>query len=328
MQDGGKSSPNYYIKYSNFDHSYKVSYSSICYNYYKINNLLNRVFSMHKRKIAWVIDSSAFVNTMLKEHPDVYIIPLNIHFGQQQFIDGVDLTSEQLYERIRNGTDSAKTSQPSAGEFVELYTKLSKEYESIIAIHVSNGLSGTMSSSLNGAQIAKVHVECVDSLSLSAGITGLVEKGFHLEGQGLSFEEIASSLRIEATKFRNYILIGNLTQLYKGGRLSSAQFYLGNLLKIKPIIQINNKGELQELDKVRSHKKAIHYLIQKVIASVQSEGVELVYIMHANAIEQAKNLKDAIQLELPSLQVSIGEISSSLAVHAGEETLAVLWYVK
>ena len=103
-----------------------------------------------------------------------------------------------------------------------------------------------------------MQLECVDSLSLSAGITGLVEKGLLCKTQGLSVAEIASTLRSEATKFRNYILIGNLTQLYKGGRLSSAQFYLGSLLKIKPIIQITNKGELQELDKVRSQKKAIN----------------------------------------------------------------------
>ena len=131
----------------------------------------------------------------------------------------------------------------------------------------------------------------------------------------------------EATKFRNYILIGNLTQLYKGGRLSSAQFYLGSLLKIKPIIQINKKGELQELDKVRSQKKAVQYLIDKVVESVEQEDAKLVYIMHANALTQAESLRDAILLQSPSIKIEIGEISTVLAVHAGEDTLAVLWYV-
>lgn len=281
---------------------------------------------MTKKKIAWVVDSSAYVSETLKNHPDVYVIPLNIHFGQQEFIDGVDLTSAQLYDRLRIETESIKTSQPSAGQFAELYSKLDKDYESIIAVHVTNKLSGTISASMSGAQIAKVNVECVDSLSLSAGITGLVNKGLLLQEQGLSFEEIANQLRTYATKFRNYILIGNLTRLYKSGRLSSVQFYLGNLLKIKPVIQINNKGELQELDKVRSHKKAIQYLINKVVESVQTEGAEIVYIMHANALDQAESLKDAIQMQVPNLQITIGEISTSLAVHAGEETLAVLWY--
>lgn len=282
---------------------------------------------MTLKKIAWVVDSTAYVNSLLKNHPDVYEIPLNIHFGQQQFIDGVDLTSAQLYERIQNGTEPVKTSQPSAGEFAEIYTKLSKEYESIIAIHVSNSLSGTISSSLSGAEIAEVQMECVDSLSLSAGITGLVEKGLEMQAQGLPYKDIASLLRIEATKFRNYILIGNLTQLYKGGRLSSAQFYLGSLLKIKPIIQINNKGALQELDKVRSEKKAMQYLIDKVVESVAQESAKLVYIMHANALKKAESLREAILLQTPEIKIEIGEISTVLAVHAGEDTLAVLWYV-
>ena len=207
-----------------------------------------------------------------------------------------------------------------------MYTKLSTEYSSIIAIHVSQSLSGTLSSSVAGAQIAQVEVDCIDSLSLSAGITGLVEKGMKLDEDGIPYKEIVAYLKTEATKFKNYILIGNLTQLYKGGRLSSAQFYLGTLLKIKPIIQINNKGELQELDKVRSHKKAIQYLINKVVDSANNEGSKTLYIMHANALQQANDLKEALLLHCPQLDIVIGEISTSLAVHAGEDTIAVLWY--
>ena len=282
---------------------------------------------MTLKKIAWVIDSSAYLSNMLKDHPDVYVIPLNIHFGLEQFIDGVDLTPEQLYDRIRNGTESIKTSQPSAGEFAILYEKLSKEYDSIISIHVSNSLSGTLSSSISGAQIAQVQVEFIDSLSLSAGITGLVEKGLQLQEAGQSYQEIATALREMILKFRNYILIGNLTQLYKGGRLSSAQFYLGSLLKIKPVIQITQQGELKELDKVRSHKKAIQYLITKAVEAADKEGLQHVYIMHANAEHQAVDLKEAILQQAPHLQFTIGEISTSLAVHAGEDTIALLWYL-
>lgn len=281
---------------------------------------------MTMKKIAWLVDSSAYMSNTLKEHPDVYVISLNIHFGLDQFVDGVDLTSEQLYNRIRNGTESIKTSQPSAGEFAVLYEKLSQEYDSIIAIHVSNSLSGTLSSSVSGAQIAQIQVEFIDSFSLSAGITGLVEKGLQLQDEGQSCQEIAVELREMVSKFRNYILIGNLTQLYKGGRLSSAQFYLGSLLKIKPIIQINHLGELQELDKVRSHKKAIQYLINKAVEAATKDSLQHVYIMHANAEQQANDLKEAILQQAPQLQFTIGEISTSLAVHAGEDTIALLWY--
>ncbi|SDN28108.1 EDD domain protein, DegV family [Psychrobacillus sp. OK028] len=282
---------------------------------------------MTLKKIAWLVDSSAYISNTLKDHPDVYVIPLNIHFGLEQFVDGVDLTPDQLYDRLRNGTEAAKTSQPSAGEFAMLYEKLSKEYDSIIAIHVSKSLSGTLSSSISGAEIAQIQVEFIDSFSLSAGITGLVEKGLQLQEAGQSYQDIATELRDMTSKFRNYILIGNLTQLYKGGRLSSAQFYLGSLLKIKPIIQINTEGELKELDKVRSHKKAIQYLINKAVEAAEKDGLKHVYIMHANAEQQATDLKLAILQQAPNLQFTIGEISTSLAVHAGEDTIALLWYL-
>lgn len=282
---------------------------------------------MTLKEIAWLVDSSAYMSNTLKNHPDVYTIPLNIHFGLEQFVDGIDLTPEQLYDRIRNGTESIKTSQPSAGEFAVLYEKLSKEYDSIIAIHVSKSLSGTLSSSISGAQVAQVQVEFIDSLSLSAGITGLVEKGLQLQEEGLFYEDIAAKLREMTSKFRNYILIGNLTQLYKGGRLSSAQFYLGSLLKIKPIIQITPQGELKELDKVRSHKKALQYLINKAVEAADKDGLKHVYIMHANAEQQAIDLIEAILQQAPHLQFTIGEISTSLAVHAGEDTVALLWYL-
>ena len=282
---------------------------------------------MTSKKIAWLIDSSAYLSNTLKNHPHVYVIPINIHFGLEQFVDGVDLTPEQLYERIRNGTDSIKTSQPSAGEFATIYEKLSKEYDYIIAIHVSKSLSGTLSSSMSGAEIAQVQVEFIDSLSLSAGITGLVERGLQLQEANLSFQDIVTELKEMISKFRNYILIGNLTQLYKGGRLSSAQFYLGSLLKIKPVIQITSQGELKELDKVRSHKKAVQYLINKAVEASVNDGLQHVYIMHANSEQQANDLKEAILLQAPHLQFTVGEISTSLAVHAGEDTIALLWYL-
>ncbi|WP_313894204.1 DegV family protein [Psychrobacillus sp.] len=282
---------------------------------------------MTTNKIAWVVDSTAFMSDLLKSHPDVYEVPLTIHFGQEQFTDGVDLTTDQLYERIRNSKESAKTSQPSAGEFAELYKKLGEQYEAIIAVHVSEKLSGTISSSLSGAEIAEVRMECVDSLALSVGITGLVEKGISLQKQDVPFDEIATILRNSTKNLRNYILIGNLTQLYKGGRLNSAQFYLGSLLKIKPIIQISDQGILHELDKVRSQKKALQYLIDKVIDANKNDGVTSIYLMHGNVIEQAEALKKDIQLQVPNVQITIGEISSSLAVHAGEGTLAVLWFI-
>ncbi|WP_075618459.1 DegV family protein [Paenisporosarcina indica] len=281
---------------------------------------------MSKKPIAWVVDSTAFISDTLAAHPDVHVVPLTIHFGQEQYADGIELTSDQLYDRIRNAQEFPKTSQPAAGEFAKLYEKISENYEAILAVHVSAKLSGTLSSSKSGAEIAEVHMECVDSLSLSTGITKLVERGLDLQESGMKLEDIANELRNQVKNFRNYILIGNLNQLYKGGRMSSVQFYLGSLLQVKPIIQITAEGELKALDKVRSQKKALTYLVDKAVDAFTNDGVRSIDLMQGNIPEQAEELKNLIQAKVPDLEVRIGEISSVLAVHAGEGTLAILWY--
>jgi len=282
---------------------------------------------MTKKPIAWVVDSTAYVSPVLKNHPDVFVVPLNIHFGQEQYADGIDLTTTELYDRIRNAEEFPKTSQPAAGEFAKLYEQISENYEAILAVHVSAKLSGTIGSSKSGAEIAEVHMECVDSLALSSGITKLVERGIVLQERGMKLEEIATQLRNETKNLRNYILIGNLNQLYKGGRMSGVQFFLGSLLQVKPIIHLTEDGELKALDKVRSQKKAVSYLVDKIVDAYENDGVRSIDLMQGNVIEQADELKALILAKVPDLEVRVDEISSVLAVHAGEGTIAVLWHV-
>ncbi len=282
---------------------------------------------MTKKPIAWVVDSTAYVSPVLANHPDVFVVPLNIHFGQEQYADGIDLTTTELYDRIRNAEEFPKTSQPAAGEFATLYEKISEAYEAIIAVHVSEKLSGTLGSSKSGAEIAEVQMEVVDSLALSSGITKLVERGLLLQENGMELHEIAAQLRNEVQNLRNYILIGNLNQLYKGGRMSGVQFFLGSLLQVKPIIHLNEQGELKALDKVRSQKKAMNYIVDKAVESYEKDGTRSIDLMHGNVAEQAEEIKNLIQAKTPDLEVRIGEISSVLAVHAGEGTIAALWHV-
>ena len=107
--------------------------------------------------------------------------------------------------------------------------------------------------------------------------------------------------------------------------MNAVQFFLGSLLKVKPIVQITPEGELQPVEKVRSEKKALQYLVDKVAAGHHA-GRRKIYLMQGNVIDQAEHLKNLITEQVPDLEVEIGDISSVLAVHAGEGTLAVLWF--
>jgi len=280
---------------------------------------------MNKKPIAWIVDSTAYVSEELRQHPDFFSVPLNIHFGEKQFVDGVDLNPEQLYAKIKNAEEFPKSSQPSAGEFAERFKVIAEQYEQAIAIHVSSKLSGTLASSTAGAELAGFPVTFIDSLALSYGITGLIEKGIDMYDSGASVPEIKAELEKMAGTLQNFILIGQLDQLYKGGRMGGVQFFLGSLLKIKPIVQISKEGELVAIDKVRSEKKALQYLVDKIAAS-HHPGRKSIHLMHGNVLDQAIHLKDLITEQVPGLEVKIGDISSVLAVHAGEGTLAVLWF--
>ncbi|MCG7335038.1 DegV family protein [Sporosarcina sp. ACRSM] len=280
---------------------------------------------MTKKPLAWIVDSTAYISKELILHPDFFSVPLNIHFGEKQFVDGIDLTPTQLYQKIKDTDDVPKTSQPSPGDFAELFKKVGEQYEQAIAIHLSGKLSGTLAASKAGAEIADFPVTFIDSLSLSYGITGMIERGMEMQDSGVPIPEIIAQLEKMPGTMHNYILIGKLDQLYKGGRMSGVQFFIGSLLKIKPIVQITNEGGLQAIEKVRSEKKALQYLIDKVVEGHHA-GRRKIRIMHGNVMDQANHLKNLILEQVPDLEVEIGDISSVLAVHGGEGTLAVLWF--
>ncbi|RDW15592.1 DegV family protein [Oceanobacillus chungangensis] len=279
---------------------------------------------MTTKKIAFVTDSTVFLTEQLRSHPDVYIVPMVVISDGIEY-DDANLTSDKLYDIIRSEKEIPKTSQPNSNKFHEQYEQLKENYDQAIAIHVSSELSGTLSSSDAGKNQANFSVEIIDSLSLSYGITDLLTEGLALAEKGVEVPVIASRLRERAAHGRNLILLGSLEQLYKGGRMSGAQFLLGNLLKIKPILSITSTGKLELKERIRSEKKAINRLIALIKESNQVKNVKEVGIMHGNALEKARDLSDRINKEIPNLTTVIGEISSSLAVHAGEGTVAVFW---
>ncbi|GEL06723.1 DegV family protein [Salisediminibacterium halotolerans] len=280
---------------------------------------------MTAQRIAWVTDSTAYLTQELIDHPDVYVLPLSIIIDGFPYEDGVDLTTEELYQKIRSSKEVPKTSQPAAGKFAELYESLKSNYDAAIAVHISSQLSGTIESSASGKEMADFDVKIVDSRSMSYAITTLIEQGMSMAENGVSADEIQETLNHNAKKSENYILLGSLEQFYKGGRMTGTQFLLGNLLAVKPIIQITSEGTFGLFQKVRSEKKALRRILELFSESYEKYRIRQVQILHGNVADKADALKSRVKEQFPSLDVVIGEISSSIAVHAGEGTLAMIW---
>ncbi|HYK72516.1 MAG TPA: DegV family protein [Pseudoneobacillus sp.] len=281
-----------------------------------------------KKKIAWITDSTAFLTDELKNHPDVYVVPLGIIFGDQAFEDGIDLNTDELYHRIRSDKEVPKTSQPSSGRFAELFERLKDEYESAISVHISSKLSGTLASCKTGAEMAQFPLEAIDSKFMSYAITYLLEQGIKMNETDMDYNDIVKNLREIADHSENYILLGSLDQFYKGGRMSGTSYLLGSILKIKPIIRVNRNGEFELFEKVRSEKKAVARMIELLHQSYEKNKITQIQIMHGNVLQKAQELAAEIKSLLPDLDIFIGDISSTIAVHAGEGTIGIIWNTK
>ncbi len=276
-------------------------------------------------RIAWVTDSTAVLDEELKNHPDVYIIPLTIIMDGKEYTDGVDLTAEQLYENLKSLKEPAKTSQPSIGAYQSLYEKLSKEYDHIFAVLISSKLSGTVSSSEQAAQLVDIPVTTIDSKILTYPLTALLKKGMEWEKAGASLQEIKEKYSMMIPSNELFVLIGSLEQLHRSGRMSGVQFVLGSMLNIKPIISIKN-GALEIKEKVRSEKKALDKITQYLRDSHKTHSLKEVYILYGLHEQHALQWREKLIEEFPDIDFRTYPIGATIGVHAGEHTLGISWF--
>jgi DegV family protein with EDD domain len=276
------------------------------------------------KKIAWVTDSTAYLDEELKNNPDVYQVPMTIVLDDVEYLDGKDLTAEELYEKLKEVKTPSKTSQPPVGVFMELYEKLEKEYDLVFAVLISSKLSGTVASSVQAAQAVNIPVITFDSKILTYPLTSLLKKGISLAEQGATVEEIKEKLEIIRDSNETYVMIGNLEQLHRSGRMSGVQFYLGSMLSIKPIISIEDGG-LNTKEKVRSDKKARDKIFEYLKVSHEKYGVEEVYILYGLHKEAADEWQSQLEGIFPGIRFLSCPIGAVIGVHAGEHTIGISW---
>ncbi|CAM4048486.1 DegV family protein [Mesobacillus thioparans] len=276
------------------------------------------------KKIAWVTDSTAYLDEELRNNPDVYQVPMTIVLDDVEYLDGKDLTAEELYKKLKTVKTPSKTSQPPVGVFMELYEKLEKEYDLVFAVLISSKLSGTVASSVQAAQAVNIPVITFDSKILTYPLTSLLKKGISLAEQGADVEEIKEKLETVRDSNETYVMIGSLEQLHRSGRMSGVQFYLGSMLSIKPIISIED-GTLNTKEKVRSDKKARDKIFEYLRSSHEKYGVEEVYILYGLHKQAADEWQRELEGMFPDITLLSCPIGAVIGVHAGEHTIGISW---
>lgn len=282
------------------------------------------------KKIAWVTDSTASFSERDQawlQANHIYVVPLSFTFGNATFKEGMDISTEEFYEMMRQSDVTPTSSQPALGDFIDLYTTLKDQYDEAIIIHVSSELSGTYSTSTQAADIVGFPVHSVDSWIGSFPLKFLIEEGITLYNEGAKPPEIVKELLSLREKCRLLLIPANLDQLRKSGRVSNFGSIVGNLLQIKPILAFK-EGKVNIIEKIRTMRKAEQALVDRLQEAYKLGIYDRIGIMHAGEKEFVDGLLSKIVAEYESLKIEILPLIPVAGVHTGVGTIALSYIMK
>ena len=270
-------------------------------------------------KIALVTDSTCDLPKSVVKDKNITVIPLNVHFGEETFLDGIDLQSNEFFEKLSTSEIHPQTSQPSVGRFVETYNDLLKKHDSILSLHISSKLSATYNSALQAQkEIGNEKIKVIDSMNGTLGLGAIVHHIADLNQKGESFENLVK----EAEKIiPNAIFMGlvpTLEYLAKGGRIGKARAFMGSLLKIKPILSAGD-GEIQSVGKARTLIKGMDFIVDEM----KNRKISKLFIVHANHEERANLLKEKTKDLIDPKDIIIAEFGPVVGTHLGPGSFGV-----
>ncbi len=280
--------------------------------------------------IAIVTDSTSDLDLTEAAEFGISVVPAHVRFGDIDYKDGVDITGDKFYDMLSESRDLPQTSQPSAGEFAEVYGQLAQDHEHIVSIHVSGKLSGTVQSALTAAQqlqeesSSTVHV--VDTQSASLGVAYMAREAARLAGEDVPADRIVNHVKYVADLMHVAFSPDTLEYLRRGGRLGAASHLLGSLLRIKPVLTIQD-GAIDVLDRVRTRSRVIDR-IQTYVESVAGEDRTLTHfgVMHAAAPDFAAELQEACLSRVSATHILSGAIGPAIGTHAGPGAVGVTFH--
>ena len=269
-----------------------------------------------------VTDSTSDLDPNLADDFGITVVPLNVHFGEKVFKDGIDLNTDEFFDKLINGTVFPSTSQPSIGEFVDIYNQISEPNDVIISIHVSSKLSGSINSAHQAANTVSgnVDVRIVDTqqVSMTVGLSALGAAKAAKEGK--SVDECISIAESIAKRSNFFALFDTLEYLEKGGRIGKARSLIGGLLKIRPILRVED-GEIGQFSKARSRNMGLMKLEQAVQDLGQLDDIAIVY---STDDLDAKNLATSVEHLLPDNRSPfLTRVGPVIGTHAGPNLVAI-----
>jgi DegV family protein with EDD domain len=277
-------------------------------------------------KTAILTDSTANLPMEWVERYNVRVIPLKIHWGDETYLDGIDLTPNEFYTRLAHAKSLPTTSQPSIQDFLQAFESLADHADGIVVPLISSGISGTVASALAAArEFSRVSVEIVDTRVTSAGQALVVLAAARTAAQGKSLQEVRQAADVVVQRMHLFFAVDTLEYLHRGGRIGGASRYLGTAFSIKPILYFDSEGKLDALERVRTKGKALQRLI--ALAEGKANGHPLhLGVIHANAPQVAQEFREQIAQHLHCNDVFTLELSPVISIHVGPGTIGIALY--
>ena len=275
-------------------------------------------------KLAVITDSSAYLSAETLQREDLYVLDIPVNIDGEEYVEGINLTAEEFYQKMAQASELPKTSQPSIAKLDEILTSLKEQgYTHALGLFLSSGISGFyqniqyMKDEYEGLTIA-----FPDTRITSAPLGYMVESVFRWAEQGDGFESILDKVTEQIENTSAFIMVDDLDHLVKGGRLSNGAAILGNLLSIKPILYFNDQGVIEVYEKVRTEKKATKRLVE-IVKEATANGNYQITVIHGNAPQKAADLRQLLIDVGVATDVSIATFGSVIGTHLGEGSIAL-----
>ena len=278
--------------------------------------------------VRFIIDSASDIVPAEAEALGLIHIPMKVIFGEEEYSDSVDLTHREFYEKLIENDEIPTTSQINPGVFMSAYQKVADNGDTAVVITLSGKLSGTYQSAMIALDGFEDKIFVVDSESVCVGERILIQLGLKLRDQGLSAAEIAAELDLQKKHVRVLALLDTLEYLKKGGRISAAVAFAGNLLSIKPVIAIEN-GEVSLAGKARGSKKG-NNLLRELITNCGGINFDKPFALAYSGLSDRllqKYIEDSSEIWSSHAEtLPISTVGCTIGTHAGPGAIAVAFF--
>lgn len=272
--------------------------------------------------IKLVTDSTANLPPEIIEEFNIRVVPLNVHFGEDRvYQEGVNLTDEEFYTMLAESPELPTTSQPSPGQFREVFAESTEVGHEVLCIVISSKLSGTYQSALDARRmLPDANIVIIDSHLVAAPLGLVVITAAEMAADGHSMEEIVARVEQMRRDMKVYFVVDTLEYLEKGGRIGAAAAFLGTLLKVKPILTLDG-GIVKPLDKVRSKRKAVQRLLAELESHVSPGQPVQAMVVHAQVPEEMRELESEVRRRFNCQRTIFGQVGPIVGTHAGPGVL-------